>query len=321
MILDEVVTFGDSCLDRAVEIRTKPEIVKKLLTDKTTGILPFWRDKPLISGVTRNIPVWLSNKDLIFNYSNKPPLFLGLVDGKARFASDVSDWIPKANIDTVGTFSDKSEQHFEGHPRDYRFLELRSIMTQLNPCDAELTAMGKALINWHKAYQYCPSCGSNLVITTSGWQKECFSCKKAHFPRTDPVVIMLITKGNSVLMGRSHVWPKNMYSLLAGFVEPGETIEGAVRRETFEETGIRVSEVEYLCCQPWPFPASLMFGCKGVALSKRMNIDKEELEDAKWVNKEKMLDIFSGRNKSMQPARNGSIAHFLLRQWLKGKIK
>ena len=321
MILDEVVTFGASGLDRAVGMRAKPKIIKNLLIDKTTGILPFWRDKPLISGITRNMPAWLRKDNLIFKYANKPPLFLGLVDGKAKFAADVSNWIPKENIDTVGTFSDKSEQHFEGHPRDYRFSELRSVMTQLTPSDAELVALGKALINWHKAYKHCPSCGSSLAITMSGWQKECFSCKKGHFPRTDPVVIMLITKGNSVLMGRSHIWPKNMYSLLAGFVEPGETIEGAVRRETFEETGIRVTKVEYLCCQPWPFPTSLMFGCKGVASSKRINIDKEELEDVKWVNKEEMLDIFAGRNKSMKPARKGSIAHFLLGQWLEGKIK
>ena len=292
MILDEVVTFGHSCLNRATEIRENPEIINKLLKDRTTGILPFWRGKPLISGVTRNMLAWLRKDNLIFKHSNRPPLFLGLVDGKAKFSCDVSNWIPKDNIDTVGSFSDKSEQHFEGLPRDYRFSELRSVMTHLHPRDAELAALGKALINWDKAYKHCPNCGSSLTITMSGWQKECFSCKKAHFPRTDPVVIMLITKGNSVLMGRSHIWPKNMYSLLAGFVEPGETIEGAVRRETFEETGIRVSKVEYICCQPWPFPTSLMFGCKGEASSKRINIDKEELEHAKWVNKEEMLDIF-----------------------------
>ena len=104
------------------------------------------------------------------------------------------------------------------------------------------------------------------VVSNAGWQRDCPSCHAHHFPRTDPVVIMLITSGDSVLMGRSPGWPEGMYSLLAGFVEPGETLEAAVRREVFEESGVRVGEVSYLSSQPWPFPASLMFGCAGVAL-------------------------------------------------------
>ena len=107
---------------------------------------------------------------------------------------------------------------------------------------------------------------------------------------------------------------------MAGFVEPGETIEGAVKRETLEEVGVKVSKVEYLCSQPWPFPASLMFGCKGLATSNKIQIDKEELEDAKWISREEMVEVFAGRNKSMTPARKGSIAHFLIKQWLEGKI-
>jgi len=320
VILDNIVTFGNSCLDRAVELRGQPEAIKKLLSDSSTGFLPFWRDKPLFCGSKFYFPVWLPIGHEIFEYANRPPVFLGKVDGVAKFAIDISEWLPNEDIDTVGAFVDKSEQRFDGFPDDHRFLELRTVMTELEPKDAEIIAMGKALLHWHNNNEYCPSCGSKVSSSKCGWELECISCKKVQFPRIDPVVIMLITTGNSVLVGRSHFWPKHMYSLLAGFVEPGETIEGAVRRETFEEAGIKVSKVKYLCSQPWPFPGSLMFGCTGIAKSKKLNIDRDELEDAKWVSKEKMVDVFLGKNKSMTPARHGSIAHFLLRHWLEGKI-
>jgi NAD+ diphosphatase len=127
---------------------------------------------------------------------------------------------------------------------------------------------------------------------------------------------MLITHGNSVLVGRSHAWPEGMYSLLAGFVEPGETLEAAVRREVLEESGILVGAVNYLASQPWPFPASLMFGCSGTALNKDITIDPNEIEDALWVSREDMVDIFEGVHPKIKPARKGAIAHFLLENWL-----
>jgi len=320
MLLEEIVTFGESSLDRAAELRTDISELNRLLEDSNSGVLPFWRGKPLVSGCARDSLVWLGQAHELFKHSTERPIFLGIDNGIARFASDVSEWVPDENIDSVGRFADISEQHFSGLPEDHRFSELRSIMTSLTPIDAELVATAKGLINWHQAYKFCSSCGSKSQSSFSGWHRECLSCKKTHFPRTDPVVIMLIIRENSVLMGRSYVWPEGMYSLLAGFVEPGETIEGAVKRETLEEVGVMVSKVEYICSQPWPFPASLMFGCKGSATSNKIQIDKEELEDAKWISREEMVEVFAGRNKSMTPARKGSIAHFLLKQWLEGKI-
>jgi NAD+ diphosphatase len=127
---------------------------------------------------------------------------------------------------------------------------------------------------------------------------------------------MLITHGDSVLMGRSPGWPQGMYSLLAGFVEPGETLEAAVRREVFEESGVKVGEVGYLSSQPWPFPASLMFGCSGKALSEKINIDPVEIEDAMWVTRDEMMQAFAGDHPNILPARKGAIAHFLLENWL-----
>jgi NAD+ diphosphatase len=132
---------------------------------------------------------------------------------------------------------------------------------------------------------------------------------------------MLITHGNSVLVGRSHAWPEGMYSLLAGFVEPGETLEAAVRREVLEESGILVGAVSYLASQPWPFPASLMFGCLGTAMNKDITIDPKEIEDALWVSREDMLDVFEGVHPKIKPARKGAIAHFLLKNWLSDCLK
>ena len=149
---------------------------------------------------------------------------------------------------------------------------------------------------------------------------DCPACGAQHFPRTDPVVIMLITRGNSTLLGRSPGWPEGMYSCLAGFVEPGETIEAAVRREVFEEAGIRVGDVGYVASQPWPFPASLMFGCHGEALDEQIIIDPAELEDARWVTREEVADAFAGNRHDLLPARKGAIAHFLLRNWLANRL-
>ena len=193
---------------------------------------------------------------------------------------------------------------------------MRRIMTWLSPRDAELAATAKAIIGWHDSHGFCAKCGAASEIADAGWRRACPACHTSHFPRTDPVVIMLITHGNSVLMGRSPGWPDGMYSLLAGFVEPGETLEAAVRREVFEESGVHVGQVDYLASQPWPFPASLMFGCHGVATSDKIQIDPVEIEDAMWVSREEMVQAFAGEPPRLLPARKGAIAHFLLENWL-----
>jgi NAD+ diphosphatase len=141
-----------------------------------------------------------------------------------------------------------------------------------------------------------------------------------HFPRTDPVVIMLVTRGNRVLLGRSPGWPEGMVSLLAGFLEPGETVEAGVRREVWEEAGVRVGRVGYLASQPWPFPASLMLGCRGEALSEEIALDPQELEAAMWVSRERLLRVFMGEDPEIRPPRTGAIAGFLLREWLADRL-
>jgi NAD+ diphosphatase len=157
-------------------------------------------------------------------------------------------------------------------------------------------------------------------MAQGGWQRSCPTCGAQHFPRTDPVVIMLVTRGNSVLLGRSPGWPEGMFSLLAGFVEPGETIEAAVRREVLEETGVTCGAVNYLASQPWPFPASLMIGARTEATSSEIRIDPEELETALWVSREELVQAFAGQHPVIRPSRKGAIANFILRNWLADRL-
>ncbi|MCG6885166.1 MAG: NAD(+) diphosphatase [Silicimonas sp.] len=309
----ETVMFGGSGLDRAAELRGNPERIEDLLA--AGGVLPVWRGKPLLDAETR-LPVFLSADHAVFRDAGEAPVFLGMDDGVARFARDVSGFEPETDTATVGAFTDPSEQHHPDLTGGEVFAELRANMAALTPRAAELLASGKALLEWHRTHRFCARCGGPSAMSMSGWQRDCPACGGHHFPRTDPVVIMLITRGNSVLMGRSPHWPEGMYSLLAGFVEPGETIEAAVRREVFEEAGVRVGAVRYLSSQPWPFPTSLMFGCEGIATSDEITIDPAELEDAFWVTREEMMAATAGLREDIRPARKGSIARFLIEKWL-----
>lgn len=317
----ETVTFGGSGLDRAGEMRADKEAVAALRADGAARAILFWRGKVLIDPTRPASLVRLPLDHPALGVAVEQPILLGREDGAARFAFDISDWLPD-DLDPrhLGAFLDPSEQRHPMLDDRFAFVEMRRVMTWLSPRDAELAATGKAILSWHETHGFCARCGFETVINDAGWQRNCPACRGSHFPRTDPVVIMLITHGNSVLMGRSPGWPEGMFSLLAGFVEPGETLEAAVRREVFEESGIHVGEVNYLASQPWPFPASLMFGCAGVATTREITIDPKEIEAAMWVTKEEMMDIFAGQHTQILPARKGAIAHFLLENWLADKL-
>lgn len=313
----EQVTFGGSTLDRAGEMRSDAAAVEALARDPAARAVLFWRGKPLITPERPAALVRLPMDHPILQEAAADSILLGREDGAGRFAFDLSSWTPEAlDNAALGGFLDASEQHHPLLPPTMIFAELRRVMTWLDPRDAELAATGKAIFGWHETHGFCARCGKKTVMAQAGWQRTCPACKAGHFPRTDPVVIMLITHGNSVLMGRSPGWPEGMYSLLAGFVEPGETLEAAVRREVFEEAGVRVGAVNYLASQPWPFPASLMFGCEGVATSHEITVDPVEIEDAMWISREEMMEIFTGTHPKILPARRGAIAHFLLENWL-----
>ena len=310
----ENLTFGGSGLDRAAELRADIEMSE--IPDARACV--FWRGKVLLD--EHNQLMRLSKSHPILKDAGPDLIFLGREDGQHIFAADISAWEPEG-FDSAAPFGFLDDTRNE-HPActDAGFADIRMTMSLLTPRDAELAATGKAVMEWHRSHRFCAKCGAKSEIKMAGWQRNCPVCGTHHFPRTDPVVIMLITHGNSVLMGRSPGWPEGMYSLLAGFIEPGETIEAAVRREVFEESGVRVGEVSYLASQPWPFPASLMLGCAGKATTREITIDPVEIEDALWLSREQMANVFAGQHPTIKPARKGAIAHFLLESWLADRL-
>jgi NAD+ diphosphatase len=305
------LAFSGSGLDRMAHLRGTSDARPKA---QDVSIV-LWRGKILVDLAADHAVIRMDvhHPTLV----GQPVIFLGADDHTRVFATDLSSWEPEAGNDPDKTlFFDPTQQRHPDFPENYVFVELRSILIHMTARDAELAATAKALLEWHRSHAFCAKCGGPSDMVQSGWQRSCPACGEQHFPRTDPVVIMLITHGRDILLGRSPQWPDAMYSCLAGFVEPGETIESAVRREVFEETQIKVGDVRYITSQPWPFPNSLMFGCHGVATSRDIEIDPTEIEDAKWVSRAQMMDVFSGHDASLMPARPGSIAHYLIRSWM-----
>lgn len=314
----ETVTFGGSGLDRAAAVRGDDHAIAGLLA--RGRILALWRGKPLLDHGADRL-VWLVAGHPALAHAGEDLVFLGLDEDVPCFAADISDWSPEAGAEAVEAgFFDASEQRHPALEPTQVFAELRGAMARLTPRDAELATTAKAVLHWHRSHGFCSACGARSVMRMAGWQRGCPVCGAQHFPRTDPVVIMLVTRGNRVLLGRSAAWPEGMYSLLAGFIEPGETIEAAVRREVAEETGVIVGQVRYLASQPWPFPASLMIGCAGDALSSDIVIDPEELEAALWISREDMVTVMAGEHPVIKASRKGSIAHFLLANWLADRL-
>jgi NAD+ diphosphatase len=194
-------------------------------------------------------------------------------------------------------------------------LQLRPLLLSGLLPDIELSrfAQARSLIHWHQSHQFCARCGNASQMQDGGYRRHCPLCLTDHFPRTDPVVIMAITHADSVLLGRQAAWPDNMYSCLAGFMEPGETIEQAVERETFEEAGVKLREVHYVASQPWPFPASLMIGMRAQAVSRDLTIDKTELEEARWFTRsEVQLMLRREHPDGLFAAHPYAIAHRLI---------
>ncbi|GJE28541.1 NAD(+) diphosphatase [Methylobacterium organophilum] len=206
---------------------------------------------------------------------------------------------------------------------DFRTSDLRWLAVEgsVEPHELGLLATAKSLLTWHARHGFCANCGTPTEIRAAGFRRECPNCGTHHFPRTDPVVIMLIRDGDRCLIGRGPHFPEGMYSCLAGFLEPGETIEDAVRRETAEETGIRIGAVRYHACQPWPFPSSLMIGCVAEAESRDLVIDPAELADARWVDRVELATLFARTHpEGIFAPQPMAIAHLLLRNFLDGRL-
>jgi NAD+ diphosphatase len=204
---------------------------------------------------------------------------------------------------------------------DLLLIDLRSVAVQGLVAAEHLTALAeaKAVLHWHARHRFCANCGAATRSVQAGWRRECPACAAEHFPRTDPVVIMLAVDGERCLLGRQARFISGMWSCLAGFVEPGETIEGAVRREIREEAGIECGEVAYLASQPWPFPMSLMIGCHAAALSTEISLDETELEDARWFTREEAAMMLARRHpERLATPPPVAIAYHLIRAWVEG---
>ena len=228
-------------------------------------------------------------------------IFLGRVDGAPVFAGSVAP---------------------EAVPADLQSLDLRTLAVEgaVPAHQLGLLATARSMLLWHARHGFCANCGTRTVMAAAGFRRECPSCGAHHFPRTDPVVIMLLRRGETCLLGRAPRFPEGMFSCLAGFLEPGETIEDAVRRETFEETRVRVGAVAYHASQPWPFPSALMIGCVGQALDETITADPAELAEARWFDRAEVAAMLERRHPaalSAPPAM--AIAHHLMRAFVDGR--
>jgi NAD+ diphosphatase len=246
-------------------------------------------------------------------------VLLGLAaDGAPVFAALLPDGAVEEVADHSDGFLDRRQLVVPGRD-DIKLIDLRSLAIEgmIGPDAIAILGQAKAVLNWHARHGHCANCGAPTRIAAAGWRRECDACKAQHFPRTDPVVIMLALEGGRCLLGRQARFPKGMYSALAGFVEPGETIEEAVRREIHEEARIACGEVVYLASQPWPFPSTLMIGCLARALGREIIVDGQELEDARWFERDEVTAMFDKRHPAgLTSPGPMAIAHHILRYWV-----
>ncbi len=283
-------------LDRAAALRTSPERLDEAWSRPDTRVLPVWRSKHLVlrEDVTSLV---LLGPDRLEAYRESRVL-LGTGGGVAYFAVDLSP----------------EEEHAEslGLPSMHAVLGLREVAPLVSQAEGALLAYASGILGWHRRHRFCGVCGSETRSTQGGHVRVCAGdgCGEHHFPRTDPAVIMLVIDGERSLLGRQAAWPSLVYSTLAGFVEPGESLEEAVRREVHEETAVEVDEVQYHSSQPWPFPSSLMLGFTARARTTEILLS-HELEDARWFTREQVR-----RREGVELPSTISIARRLIEDWL-----
>lgn len=297
----ERLALSRSTLDRSAERRTDPQLIDSLLADEQTRVALFQEGRTAVttdpavhlwSATAPEVRQALATAGLI--------LFLGTDPaGRAHLALCLPD-----------------EPQL---PADLSWASLREVGAVIDDTGAGIFTSAVALISWHRFHTHCANCGSVTEVVQAGWVRSCPDCGREHFPRTDPAVIMTVVgPDDRVLLGRHANWPEHRYSTLAGFVEPGEPLEDAVRREVAEEAGVRVGAVHYRGSQPWPFPSSLMLGFRGEALSAEIEVDTVEIADARWWSREELQADVKAGNLVLPPAV--SIARRLIEDWFGGPV-
>ncbi len=289
-------------LDRRAQQRGDQAWIDRLLRNGATRILPVWRAQNLVAGIGEAPrAAWLTMTQVESWIGGSETIFLGVAGEIAHFALELSrleDPAPAAAVAAAG------------------FTDLRNVGAVIPRDDGALLAYARGLIHWHSRHRFCGVCGHGTVSEQAGHQRRCRNpeCAAVHFPRTDPAVIMLIHDGDRIILGRQSQWPPGMNSVLAGFVEPGESLEEAVAREVMEEVGIAVADVRYQSSQPWPFPSSIMLGFTARALNRDIRLSPDEIESARWYSREELRR--SPEDETFRLPRRDSIARRLVDDWL-----
>jgi NAD+ diphosphatase len=296
--------FTGATLDRAATLRRDPQWVASLLDEPTAVAVAASDGGVLLARPAGSEPALMRHA---IADDGAPPLdparaiLLGIEDGAALFALDLEGLDPAAR------------SRLE---RGAEIVSLRDAGTALSHAEAGLAAYATALLNWHRRHRFCANCGAETELIEAGFSRRCPRCGATHFPRTDPVVIMLVEHAGRLLLGRRHDWPEHRYSLLAGFVSPGETLEQAVVREVREESGIEAHDPRYVASQPWPFPSSLMLGFAARSDGGEPTARDGELEDVGWFTLEHLRDAQGDDGGELRLPPPVSIARFLIDRWV-----
>jgi NAD+ diphosphatase len=314
----EGLGFVVDSFDRGSYRREDPVEVARLRAREDARALIVARDMPVLRKTANGLDALMPINEIEALGGAEVEALLGLLpNGAPIFVALLADEAVEQRSDSSDGFLDRRILIVPGR-EDLKLIDLRSIAVGgLAPHDqVAMLAAAKALMHWHAHHRFCANCGALSDVAVAGWRRDCKVCKATHFPRTDPVVIMLAIDDDVCLLGRQPRFPKGMYSALAGFVEPGETIEAAVRREICEEAGVVCGAVKYFASQPWPFPASLMIGCFAAAEGRAVKVDRVELEDARWFSREEAVALLEKRHPDgLAAPMPVAIAHHLLKQW------
>ena len=298
--------YSGNPVDRGEKERRDDQWIAGKAKDSASKFLPLRDLNILVNDVEGGLG-WVGVADLERLGVNASPVFLGLLGNTAHFAVDIS-----AQDKAVAELSDGN---------GFRFVDARSVTEILNGPDSGIVAQARAQINWHNVNGFCSICGSETSVIRGGQVRKCSKCEKENYPRTDPVIIVVVSDGDRCLLGQSRrgrLNRTNTYSALAGFVDQGESIEEAVAREVMEEAGIQVGQVRYHSSQPWPFPSSLMIGCHADATTTEINFDDEEMNDVRWFSRDEVAAALQGKNDSLNVPQPIAIAHHLITAWVNG---